>query len=182
MKVLVTLCVMAMAWLSIPLARADVGGEVPSPGICDYPFIGHSDMIGIGPAANVYDYVCDGPMEINGSHWHAVLYGESVQLAVQAGISMMVFNANVQATGNLGAIHGWNGYVCPDGSLADWPNPVGSWKNWIDRSVKCKPVGPPPLLPLAPDVDPRIPLAPPGVATVTNPENPNPVAIENPPK
>lgn len=163
----------ALTIWAIPVAHADVGGEVPSPGLCDYPFIGHSEMIGAGPFTNVFIYVCDGPMEINGSHWHAELAGDVVQAAVQAGISMMFVNASASASGNLGAIGGTTSYRCPDNTLADWPNPPGAWKNWIDHSIRCKSIGP---------VPPPLGLAPPGVATVTNPGNPNPLAIENPQK
>jgi hypothetical protein len=129
-----------------PVGKADVGGEVPAPGLCEYPFVGHSMMVGAGPAANVYVYVCDGPTEENGAHWHAELGGEATTAAVQAGVSMMFVNASVSASGNLGFIGGVTGWRCPDNTEADWPNPPGAWKNKIHPSV-CKSIGPTPLLP-----------------------------------
>lgn len=165
----------------VPTTHADVGGEVPSPGLCDYPFIGHSEMIGAGPAANVYLYVCDGPTEINGSHWHAELSGESVQAAVTAGVSLMFINANVAATGNLGALGGSTSWRCPDNSLsATAPNPPSAWKNAIQPKA-CEPAGPPlpapgQVLSDSGDVHDLDTLTP----AVTNPDNPNPDATVNP--
>jgi hypothetical protein len=174
-------------------ARADVGGEVPAPGLCDYPFIGHSEMAGGGPFANVFVYVCDGPTEINGSHWHAELNGEAVQAAASAGISMAFFNAGGSMTGNLGGIGGSTSWRCPDMTLAAPPNPPGAWKNEM-TPAKCKTVAPNPDLPPPADQEPPAaegppaPPAPPAPApapgwepglspAITNPDKPNPEAL-----
>jgi hypothetical protein len=34
----------AWLWLSLPVAQADIGGNVPGPGLCDYPGVGESGM------------------------------------------------------------------------------------------------------------------------------------------
>jgi hypothetical protein len=38
--------IVATAWLglSVPVAQADIGGNVPGPGLCDYPGVGGSGM------------------------------------------------------------------------------------------------------------------------------------------
>lgn len=184
----IVLALLAVLILGAPLAHADVGGEVPAPGLCEYPFIGASMMIGAGPVANVYTYTCDGPTEVNGSHWHAELGGEAVQAAVQAGITMMFFSANVSAAGNLGAIGGSTSWRCPDNTLAEAPNPPGAWKNHLNPT-KCKSVGAAPPPPGTPPSEPPAevgaaqnainnPVAP----AVTDPVNPNPGANQNNPR
>lgn len=154
-------------WLALPLwivavlifaaapARADLGGEVPSPGTCDYPAVGHS-----GNYFNVYVYVCDFPTEVNGAHHHCEYGGAMIQ--GQAGISIAFFNANL--SGNLGVISGWCDWLCPSGERADQPNPPGGWKNFMIART-CKPVGPPPLSPW-------------GTVDNPNPPPPTPAAVD----
>lgn len=154
---------------SVPLARADVGGTVPAPGLCDYPGVGSSHMVGAGPFSNVYVYWCDFPTEINGSHWHAELAGDSVQAALSAGITIAFFSAGGSLGGNLGYIGGSTSWRCPDNTLAAPPNPPGAWKNGITPS-KCITVGPNPDLPPPDDH---------ASGAVTNPDNPNPDATVN---
>ena len=176
--IITTAAAAALLALTAPLARAEVGGEVPAPGLCEYPGVGASHMIGAGPFTTVYVYVCDFPTEINGSHWHAELGGDAVQAALSAGITLGPFNAGGGLTGNLGYIGGSTSWRCPDNSISEPPNPPGAWKNHITPS-KCKTIAPNPDLP---PPDPDIPPAPDNHATaaVTNPDNPNPDATQNP--
>lgn len=172
-RIVAAALVVALFCLCDPEARADVGGEVPSPGLCDYPGVGASAMIGAGPFANVYMYYCDFPTEINGSHWHAELGGNAVQAALSAGVTIAFFNAGGSLSGNLGLILGSTSWRCPDMTLAEAPNPPGAWKNHITPS-KCKTIAPNPDI--RPDDDDH------ATAAVTNPDNPNPDATQNPPR
>jgi hypothetical protein len=158
-----------------PETHADIGGEVPGPGLCDYPGVGGSGMV-----MNVYYYSCDFPMEGNGSHWHCMYGGASV--VGTAGVSILMFNANI--AGNIGSLNGTCSWRCPDMTLAEAPNPPGAWKNHLN-AVKCKTVGPNPDLPPADDSQQPPPPVPIGdqqhpQPAVTNPGNPNPLATQNP--
>lgn len=125
-----------LMFLAAP-ARADVGGDVPAPGLCDYPSICTS-----GNAFGAYDYAETWPMEVNGSNRVCLLGGAMFQGT--AGVSIMFVNASV--TTPLGVIRGACWYACPGPLLekADWPNPPGAWKNYLKPAV-CKPVGPAPV-------------------------------------
>lgn len=166
-----------------PRADADVGGEVPSPGLCDYPGVGTSAMIGAGPFGNVYTYYCDFPTEINGSHWHAELGGAAVQAALSAGVTLSFLNISGSISGNLGIILGSTSWRCPDMTLAEAPNPPGAWKSHITAS-KCKTIGANPDIPPAPAAADQIAPPAPDHASpaVTNPDNPNPDATVNSPR
>lgn len=167
---------------STPVARAGPDGAIPAPGLCDYPGIG-----GSGQITNVYYYTCDFPVEINGSHWHCELGGADLQAAVTAGLSIAFFNLSGTLSGQVGAITGSCSWRCPDNTLADAPNPPGAWKNHL-VATKCTTVGaapprpgenqpPPPAGPVQAASDL---LAPPPAPAVTNPDNPNPDATQNP--
>jgi hypothetical protein len=160
--------IVATAWLglSVPVAQADIGGNVPGPGLCDYPGVGGSGM-----EMGAYHYWCDFPVEENGSRWHCEYGGGAVQGV--AGVNIFMFSASVLAP--LGALEGSCSFRCPDGSLSAAPNPPGAWKNAL-TSKKCLP------LEVAPISEPDTGLPPsaglfPGV---TNPATPNPVTTENP--
>jgi hypothetical protein len=154
MKRLATLGIVAAAWLGItvPVAQADIGGNVPGPGVCDYPGMG-----GAGMDMGAYHYWCDFPTEENGSHWHCEYGGGAAR----------------QTT--LGVLEGSCSFRCPDGSLSAAPNPPGAWKNAITPN-ECVPLG------AAPASEPNTGLPPwPGqLPGVTNPATPNPVTTENP--
>jgi len=67
----IALAILSAAWLclTVPVTRADIGGNIPGPGLCDYP--------GVGSSGNVMGgnwFYCDFPIEINGSHRHCA-YG-----------------------------------------------------------------------------------------------------------
>ena len=169
MKRFLVLLFPAVAWLclSVPVAQADVGGQVPGPGLCDYPGIGSSGM-----NMSTYFYFCDFPTEENGSHWHCE-YGGLAGFGT-AGVNVMMLQANLG--GNLGALDGSCTWRCPDMSLAAAPNPPGNWRNYL-APRKCQSIGaPPPPPPGAPG-----PPSPVQSPAVTNPDNPNPEATVNPP-
>jgi hypothetical protein len=170
---------LAVAYMCAAAARADVGGTVPAPGLCDYPSVCSS-----GAAFGEYDYAERWPDEINGSHRQCLLGG--AMYSGTGGVSALFFNVSV--TTPLGVIRGACWYACPDPwlSSAEMPNPPGAWKNYLQPAT-CKPIGPAPI-PINPPPDhpvpaPLVPPAPPpplGPA-VTNPLAPNPDVTENPP-
>lgn len=171
------LTALAVWLLCAPPAHAGPDGSIPAPGLCDYPGVG-----GSGQIMNVYNYWCDFPTEINGSHWHCELGGADLQAAVTAGLSISFFNLSGTLSGQVGAIVGSCSWRCPDMSIAGAPNPPGAWKDYI-TPAKCKTVAPAPAPPSPPDPPPNpapwLPTPQP-MPAVTNPDNPNPDATVNP--
>lgn len=172
------------------IACADPGGTLIGPGPCDYPGVGgfaQVQVIGGGQG-----WGCDFPVEENGSVWRCAL-----------GYGGLGFSGGGFVGGAIGLpaplINGGGGacnYVCPDtpwpGYVTYQPNPPGLWKSHLIPH-RCAPVQPvrilfepkaPPLLspddggqpaPVAPPPSPPDQLGP-----VTNPDNPNPDATQNP--
>lgn len=145
----ITLATIALA-INSPGAQADVGNFGPggstTPGLCSYPAV--CDVGSAGGVVGAYWYSEDWPVELNGSHRHCYYHGVMTQGNV--GFSMML---EIGGTGPVGALVGGCHYVCPDGELASWPNPVGGYKDAI-IPTRCKPVGPNPDMPV--DVSPPI--------------------------
>lgn len=165
----------------VPAASADVGGQVPAPGGCDYPFIGPG-----GAAFGEYDQFCQGPLEINGSRWTKIFGGGMWTASVGGGLNLAIVNINAAVTTPVGVLRSIAYYACPDGSVADWPNPPGAWKNAI-YPVPCKAVAPKPVL----IEDGEQPVPPLGAIpkpvpvfgqtpAVVDPVPPNPEATDNP--
>src|SRR5690349_16136025 len=121
-QLLAAVPVAAFTVLSLPNAHADVGGQVPGPGSCDYPMIGSQGM-----DFGVYDYQCAGPTEVNGSHWQAFYGGAAATGTVGAGVGVSIafFNAGVNASlsAPVGVLRGVQYWACPDLSVAAQPNP-----------------------------------------------------------
>ncbi|WP_141098945.1 hypothetical protein [Mycobacterium avium] len=148
-------------------ASASPGDPGQSP--CEYPFRGVSVVVDpvLGQASGGY---CEGPPEENGSH-HRCAWGDYT-----LGGSIGGAHATVGAAAGGGG--GQCDYFCPDGAVADWPNPPGAWKDHLVPKP-CKPKAE--AAPPAAD-DPGTLLAPPpaGITpAVTNPDVGNPDAITN---
>jgi hypothetical protein len=158
-------------------AHAGPGGSIAMPGPCDYPGVGHQTY-----AAGAGWWYCDFPVEENGSHWHVegkVFNAGGPTGSGEYGFDFAGFGINVPG-GVLGGGDGWQGYLWPDNMPAPWPNPPGAWKNRFTPKL------PPPEHrgPPAPSPDPNPvgdPNPPPFTGAVTNPDNPNPDATQNPP-
>jgi hypothetical protein len=167
MKRLAALGVVVTAWLalSVPAAQADIGGNVPGPGICDYPGIGHTGNV---QGANYF--WCDFPTEENGAHWHCEYAGWTLG---GAGFSTRT-NAGLSGLSDVGAVAGSCSFRCADGSLAATPNPPGAWKNALTPK-NCVPLA------VAPVSEPNTGLPPYAgqLPVVTNPGTPNPVTTSN---
>jgi hypothetical protein len=171
MRWLAALLMAAIALLSCPPADADIGGQIPAPGLCEYPGVGGSGMAGaLVPA---YWYWCDFPVELNGSHWHC-------QYAGAAGIGTigvsMIFQAGI--AGPVGGMVGGCAFLCPDMRLAASPNPPGGWKDAI-RPTRCQPIGLNPFAPPPPPED--VPISPPIAEQGAIPSKPFDQPAETPP-
>lgn len=140
----VSLCTVWVALCAV--ASADVGGQQISPGQCPYPAVGPFGYDGVAE-----HYECDFPTEINGSRHRCVFGGAAV--TVVAGVSLLVFNAS--ALEPVGVLEGECYWACPDGSMAEEPNPVMTWQGSSTATTpvvrsKCQPIGPNPFANRAP--------------------------------
>jgi len=115
----------AMAWLvafaSAPKAHSDYFNYP-----CNYPFVGTSADINI--IVDAGGQYCDGPTEINWSHYHCWSGGATVNIGALAfapvGGPISLGGFGGQGTGARG---GQCRYVCPDGMIAPFPNPPAAW-------------------------------------------------------
>jgi hypothetical protein len=183
----VALALVVPAWLaSVSTAHAEVDGSVPGPGLCAYPMVGESGM-----DFGVYHYVCDGPIEINGSHWHCEYGGAAGQGSVGGGLSLAIISLNAQVGTNIGVLEGTCSWRCPDNNLAAAPNPPLAWQGGQPMTARCKDIAPAPV-PMwmanpQPAPGPPNPLAPqpqlpPGPLPVPNPTptTPRPTTADDP--
>ena len=177
----IAFAISSVAWLclGLPVTRADIGGNIPGPGLCDYP--------GVGSSGNVMGadwFYCDFPIEINGSHWHCA-YGIYILGGVGGNGPNLGATLGVQIGGGGGNCF----WACPDMTQAEQPNPPGAWKNRITPE-KCKTVAPspriigpelsaPPPLPAPEPQTPALPAPEPMSPAVTDPVPPNPLATQN---
>lgn len=116
MRLIAALPLLAAMLCAAPPARADE--EIP----CQYPTVGFGvDVIGISGK------FCDGPTEINGTHYHCEAGGAhlgGLGLAGSNGVSL-------GALGSIGG-GGWGcSFRCPDGTVGPQPNPPGAWKEYL---------------------------------------------------
>jgi hypothetical protein len=157
-KLLGALGIPITALLSCAVAHGDVGnaGPGPTPGLCEYPAVCGSGMIGVGVTA-AYWYWEDFPIELNGSHRHCQWGGAATATSASVGFSM-IWQVQAGISAPVGALTGGCGYVCPDMQQAMMPNPPGGWKDAI-RPTKCQAIGPNPFAPPPPPQD--VPIAPP---------------------
>lgn len=116
-----------------PAARADV---TTSP--CQYPFVGMAGTVTLGFQAG--GAFCDGPTEVNGTHYHCEAGGANVS---GGGIGLAPLNGFTFG-GILGAGIGGGGasctFRCPDNTLSRMPNPPQEWKTYMvvrDRNNDC---------------------------------------------
>jgi hypothetical protein len=131
-------------WASAGVALADVGGQQISPGNCPYPEVGPFGFDGVAE-----HYACKGPTEINNSaRW--CLFG-GVATTITAGVTIVMFTVGIQQP--VGILEGVCYWACPDGSVAEEPDPVMTWQgsSTSTQPVKphrrpCKTIGPMPQL------------------------------------
>lgn len=136
---------------------------------CTYPFVGGQvDVKVIVDAGGQY---CDGPMEINGSHYHCVSLGASVSGGGIALAPLNGFTFGALGAGGIGGSGGRCSWNCPDNTESRPPNPPAAWVKHLVLDPKyndCRdhmtPAGPD-STPQAPDAGPPAPgelQSPPG--------------------
>lgn len=116
---LAMLCVAAM---TCPRAHADSTA-------CPYPFVGESVEVDV--AVQVTAGYCDGPTEINGTHWHCpralvTAGGNGFGFAPFQGVTI-----GGVGSGSVGGGYGKCGWKCPDNTDSVQPNPPGAWKDYL---------------------------------------------------
>ena len=120
--------VILAAVLNSPVAWAGPGGNIPGPGVCDYPGIGGSNY-----EAGATAYYCDFPIEENSTHWHCEYGGWNLGGPGgngPIGGAFMGFGLTVPA-GDFGAAIGGCSWRYPDNTVGPAPNPPGAWKNYL---------------------------------------------------
>ncbi len=182
-RLLVALGVTLWGLLNSPVAWAGPGGNIPGPGVCDYPGVGTSDF-----EAGATMYYCDFPIEENSTHWHCEYGGWNLGGPggnAPLGGTFMGFGLTIPA-GDFGGAAGGCSWRWPDNTIGPAPNPPGAWKNYLvptppppEHRAPSTPLakpesGPPPVI--SPDLgdEPQTPA-------YTNPAFPNPGRTENPP-
>lgn len=158
MRALLAIFVLTLC-LGVAPARADVGGEVPGPGGCDYPMVGSQGM-----EFSVYHYECHGPTEENGSHWQAFYGGAAALASVGGGVNISFLSLTASISPTVGVLEGRQYWACPDLSEAEQPDPVGAWSIRKIGHPKCTTIAPKPAFlnePPPEPIGPPNPLAPP---------------------
>ena len=179
----VALGVTLWAFLNSPVAWAGPGGNIPGPGVCDYPGIGGSNF-----EAGATTYYCDFPIEENSTHWHCEYGGWNLGGPggnAPLGGTFMGFGLTIPA-GDFGGAAGGCSWRWPDNTIGPAPNPPGAWKNYLvptpppreHRAAPTPPAepesGPPPVENPNLGGEPQTPA-------YTNPAFPNPGRTQNPP-
>lgn len=181
-RLLLALGVTSWVLLKSPMAWAAPGGNVPGPGLCDYPGVGGSTF-----EAGVATYYCDFPVEENSTHWHCEYGGWNLGGPAgngPIGGAFMGFGVTLPA-GDVGGADGNCSWRWPDNTVGPAPNPPGAWKNYLvpkppppeHRAPPTPPAepesGPPPVVNPNPGDEPQTPA-------YTNPTFPNPSRTQNP--
>lgn len=92
---------------------------------CNYPFVGQGGDVNI--IVDAGGQFCDGPTEVNWSHYHCEGGGATVNIGALAfagagGLSVGGFGGS-----GIGGRYQDCAYRCPDGSRAPFPNPPAAW-------------------------------------------------------
>jgi hypothetical protein len=169
--------------LNSPVAWAGPGGNIPGPGVCDYPGVGTSDF-----EAGATAYYCDFPIEENSTHWHCEYGGWNLGGPggnAPVGGTFMGFGLTIPA-GDFGGAAGGCSWRWPDNTIGPAPNPPGAWKNYLVPKPPPPEHRAPPTPPAEPEPGPPTVVNPnlgdePQTPAYTNPAFPNPGRTENPP-
>jgi hypothetical protein len=93
---------------------------------CNYPFVG----TGMDAKLLVVDaggQYCDGPTEINWSHYHCWSGGATVNIGGFAFAPVGPLSLGGVGGSGVGGNGGQCRYVCPDGMVTGFPNPPAAW-------------------------------------------------------
>jgi hypothetical protein len=182
-RLLVALGVTLWVILNSPVAWAGPGGNIPGPGVCDYPGVGGSNF-----EAGATSYYCDFPIEENSTHWHCEYGGWNLGGPggnAPIGGAFMGFGLTIPA-GDFGGATGGCSWRWPDNTIGPAPNPPGAWKNYLVPKPPPPEHRAPPTTPAEPESGPPPVVNPnlgdePQTPAYTNPAFPNPGRTENPP-
>jgi hypothetical protein len=182
-RLLVALGVTLWVTLNSPVAWAGPGGNIPGPGVCDYPGVGGSNF-----EAGATSYYCDFPIEENSTHWHCEYGGWNLGGPggnAPVGGTFMGFGLTIPA-GDFGGASGGCSWRWPDNTIGPAPNPPGAWKNYLVPKPPPPEHRAPPTPPAEPESGPPPVDNPnrgdePQTPAYTNPAFPNPGKTQNPP-
>jgi hypothetical protein len=122
--ILAVIGLIALSWvvavLTMPKAHADYF-QYP----CNYPFVGTG--AGVNIIASGGGQFCDGPTEINWSHYHCEGGGATVNLGALAFAPVGPVSIGGFGGSGIGGHFEDCAYRCPDGSVAPFPNPPAAW-------------------------------------------------------
>lgn len=156
--IFIALCITGCVLTKPPESHADYF-QYP----CTYPFVGTSADVQI--VVHGGGQYCDGPMEINGSHYHCEsggggIGGGAFGLAPIGPLTIGGFGGSGVGI-NLGGCH----FICPDMTPAPFPNPPQAWKSYLvvlDKNNDCLdhmqangPGGAPPVVDPGPPGQPK---------------------------
>jgi hypothetical protein len=92
---------------------------------CNYPFVGIGG--GVNVVVNAGGQYCDGPTEINWTHYHCEAGGGNANLGAFAFAPVGPISlGGIGGSGIGGHLEGCH-FVCPDGQVAPFPNPPAQW-------------------------------------------------------
>jgi hypothetical protein len=93
---------------------------------CNYPFVGTGGdaKLLVVDAGGQY---CDGPTEINWTHYHCWSGGATVNIGAFAFAPVGSLSLGGFGGSGLGGNGGQCRFVCPDGMIAPFPNPPAAW-------------------------------------------------------
>lgn len=169
--------------LNAPSAWGGPGGNIPGPGVCDYPGVGGSSF-----EAGATTYYCDFPIEENSTHWHCEYGGWNMGGPGGNSIiggAFMGFGLTIPA-GDFGGAAGGCSWRWPDNTIGPAPNPPGAWRNYLVPKPPPPEHRAQPTPPAEPESGPA-PVESPNVGqepetpAYTNPAFPNPGRTQNPP-
>jgi hypothetical protein len=103
-----------------PHANADVFNYP-----CTYPFVGSGADVNV--LADVGGQYCDGPTEVNWSHYHCQTINANVNIGALGFVSAGGLNLGGFGGNGIGGKIFDCHYVCPDGFIAPFPNPPAKW-------------------------------------------------------
>jgi hypothetical protein len=92
---------------------------------CNYPFVGQGGDVNI--IVDAGGQYCDGPSEVNWSHYHCEGGGATVNVGALAFTGVGPVSLGGFGGSGIGGRYQDCQYRCPDGSVAPFPNPPAAW-------------------------------------------------------
>lgn len=112
--------VIGWATASLPQAHADYF-QYP----CNYPFVGQGGDVNV--IVDAGGQFCDGPTEVNWSHYHCEGGGATANLGALAIVGSGPLSLGGFGGSGIGGRYEDCAYRCPDGTVAPFPNPPAAW-------------------------------------------------------